>query len=185
MALTLSTMMPLGTAAPDFTLPEPLTQKQISLSDIQGNKATLIVFICNHCPYVKHVEEGLIAFARDYLPQGLGMAAICSNDAVNFPEDSPEKIALQAKSKHYPFPYLYDETQQVAKHYNAACTPDFFLFDADLKCIFRGQFDESRPGNQIPVTGHDLRQALDACLSGEAVSEVQHPSIGCNIKWKD
>lgn len=180
MALTPSTMLSLGTAAPEFTLPEPKSGQSISLQQLAGEKGTLVMFICNHCPFVKHIESALIKLGEDYVQSGIGIIAVNSNDADNYPEDSPARMAEKA----YPFPYLYDESQQVAKAYDAACTPDFFLFDGDLKLVYRGQFDDSRPGNSEPVTGKDLRDAMDAIGAGQDVSETQHPSIGCNIKWR-
>ena len=183
MALTPSTMLPLGTAAPDFKLPDT-GGKMVSLADFKGQPALLVVFICNHCPYVIHLRAGLAQLARDYLPRNVGMAGISSNDAANYPADSPDKMKEEAKKAGYLFPYLYDETQAVAKSYRAACTPDIFLFDRNQRLVYRGQFDASRPNNGIPVTGNDLRAALDAVLAGKAVSEKQIPSIGCNIKWK-
>ena len=183
MALTPSTMLPLGTAAPDFELPDT-GGKMVSLADFKGQPALLVAFICNHCPYVIHLRAGLAQLARDYLPRNVGMAGISSNDAANYPADSPDKMKEEAKKAGYLFPYLYDETQMVAKSYHAACTPDIFLFDKNQRLVYRGQFDASRPNNGIPVTGNDLRAALDAVLAGKAVSEKQIPSIGCNIKWK-
>jgi peroxiredoxin len=183
MALTPSTMLPLGTAAPDFKLPDT-GGKMVSLADFKGQPALLVAFICNHCPYVIHLRAGLAQLARDYLPRNVGIVGISSNDAANYPADSPEKMKEEAKKAGYLFPYLYDETQAVAKSYRAACTPDIFLFDKNQRLVYRGQFDASRPNNGIPVTGNDLRAALDAVLAGKAVSEKQIPSIGCNIKWK-
>jgi thiol-disulfide isomerase/thioredoxin len=182
MAQTASTMLPLGTPAPDFSLPEPATGQTLSLSDFQSALALLVMVICNHCPFVKHIRQGLIQFAHDYQPKGLAIVAISANDVANYPDDRPAKMAEEAKT--YPFPYLYDESQATAKAYHAACTPDFFLFDADRKLVYRGQFDGSRPGNNIPVTGADLRAAADAVLTGQPISPEQKPSIGCNIKWK-
>ncbi len=182
MAQTSSTMLPLGTLAPAFSLPEPATDKTVSLDDFQDAPALLVMVICNHCPFVKHIRAELARFGRDYQAKGLAMVAISANDVANHPDDSPTKIAEEAKT--YPFPYLYDESQAVAKAYRAACTPDFFLFDADRKLVYRGQFDGSRPGNNIPVTGADLRAAVDAVLAGQSVAVEQKPSIGCNIKWK-
>ncbi len=182
MAQTSSTMLPLGTPAPAFSLPEPATGKTVSLDDFQGAPALLVMVICNHCPFVKHIRAELARFGRDYQAKGLAMVAISANDVANHPDDSPAKIAEEAKI--YPFPYLYDESQAVAKAYRAACTPDFFLFDADRKLVYRGQFDGSRPGNNMPVTGADLRAAVDAVLAGQSVAVEQKPSIGCNIKWK-
>ena len=184
MAQTASTMLPLGTPAPDFSLPEPMTGKTVSLGDFQDAPALLVMVICNHCPFVKHIRQGLIQFARDYPAKDLAIVAISANDAANYPDDSPAKIAEEAKTFGYPFPYLHDESQAVAKAYHAACTPDFFLFDAGRKLVYRGQFDGSRPGNKVPVTGSDLRVAADALLTGRPVPSAQQPSIGCNIKWK-
>ena len=184
MAQTASTMLPLGTPAPDFSLPEPMTGKTVSLGDFQDAPALLVMVICNHCPFVKHIRQGLIQFARDYPAKDLAIVAISANDAANYPDDSPAKIAEEAKTFGYPFPYLHDESQAVAKAYHAACTPDFFLFDASRKLVYRGQFDGSRPGNKLPVTGSDLRAAVDALLAGQPVPSAQQPSIGCNIKWK-
>jgi peroxiredoxin len=183
MALTPSTMLPLGTAAPDFSLPDT-TGKTVSLADFKGKPALVVLFICNHCPYVKHIREGLARFARDYQAKGVAIVAISSNDAANYPDDSPAKMAEEVKSAGYTFPYLYDETQEVAKAYRAACTPDIYLFDQDQKLVYRGQFDDSRPGNGVLVTGKDLRAAVDAALASKTVSDNQTPSIGCNIKWK-
>jgi peroxiredoxin len=176
-------MLPLGTNAPEFRL-KNTGGKLVSLSDFKRAPALLVVFMCNHCPYVKHIRSGLAQLARDYLPRGVAMVGINSNDAVNYPEDSPAKMAEEAKSAGYIFPYLYDETQEVAKAYHAACTPDIYLFDKDQRLVYRGQLDDSRPGNNVPVTGKDLRAALDAALSGMPVSPKQKASIGCNIKWK-
>ena len=184
MAQTASTMLPLGTPAPDFSLPEPMTGKTVSLGDFQDAPALLVMVICNHCPFVKHIRQGLVQFARDYPAKDLAIVAISANDAANYPDDSPAKIAEEAKTFGYPFPYLHDESQTVAKAYRAACTPDFFLFDAGRKLVYRGQFDGSRPGNKVPVTGSDLRAAADALLAGRPVPSAQQPSIGCNIKWK-
>jgi peroxiredoxin len=177
-------MMPLGTVAPDFTLTDTVSGQQQSLAELQGDKATLIMFICNHCPYVKHVNDQLIRLANDYQPKGVSVVAISSNDADNYPDDAPDKMKEVAKNLGYPFPYLYDETQQVAKAYDAACTPDFFLFDEQLKCVYRGQLDDSRPQNDVPVTGSDMRNALDQLIAGRQVEVEQKPSLGCNIKWK-
>ena len=183
MALTPSTMLPLGTTAPDFQLPDT-NGKVVSLADFKGAPALLVLFICNHCPYVKHVREELANLGRDYQARGVAIVAISSNDAKNYPDDSPEKMKQEVKSAGYTFSYLYDEKQSVAKAFHAACTPDIFLFDKNLKLVYRGQLDNSRPGNDIPVTGKDLRAALDAVLAGQPVSEHQVPSMGCNIKWK-
>ncbi len=184
MAATPSTMMPLGTKAPAFELIDTVSGEKLSLDTLQGDKATLVMFICNHCPYVLHVNDELVRIAKAYQPKGVGFIAISSNDAVNYPQDGPEQMKEHARKVGYPFPYLYDETQEIAMAYNAACTPDLFLFDKNLHCIYRGQLDASRPKNDIPVTGSDLRNALDAVLAGRPVSENQIPSIGCNIKWK-
>lgn len=176
-------MLPLGTPAPDFQLPDP-HGKYTTLSSFKDKPALVVMFICNHCPYVKHIRAGLVQLAHDYQPRGVGLVAINSNDVANYPEDSPAKMAEEAKTAGYSFPYLYDATQSVAKAYRAACTPDFFLFDRGRRLVYRGQLDASRPGNGIPVTGKDLRAALDAVLAGKAPSLLQTPSMGCNIKWK-
>jgi peroxiredoxin len=178
-----STMLPLGTNAPEFQLKDT-SGKLVSLSDFKRAPALVVVFMCNHCPYVKHIRSGLAQLARDYLPRGVAMVGINSNDATNYPDDSPAKMVVEAKSAGYIFPYLYDGTQAVAKAYRAACTPDIYLFDKDQRLVYRGQLDDSRPGNNVPVTGTDLRAALDAVLSGKPVSPKQKASIGCNIKWK-
>ena len=183
MAETPSTMLPLGTTAPDFRLPDT-TGRMVALADFADAPGVLVMFICNHCPFVKHIRAGLALFARDYQPRGLAIVAINSNDVANYPADSPAKMAEEVRSAGYVFPYLYDETQVVAKAYHAACTPDFFLFDRRRSLVYRGQFDDSRPGNRRPVTGADLRAAVDAVLSGAPVPVDQRPSIGCNIKWK-
>ncbi|MFM7078053.1 MAG: thioredoxin family protein [Planctomycetaceae bacterium] len=183
MVRTPSTMLPLGTPAPDFTLLN-VDGRTLGLDDVAGRQATVVMFICNHCPYVKHVAEGLAALGRDYLPRGVGIVAINANDASSHPADSPEQMVHEAESRGYPFPYLYDETQDTARAYHAACTPDFFLFDADRRLVYRGQLDGSRPGNDVPVTGADLRAALDALLAGGAPAAEQRPSLGCNIKWR-
>jgi peroxiredoxin len=183
MAAVYSTMLPLGTKAPDFRLPDT-SGKTVSLSDFKGAPALVVVFMCNHCPYVKHIRSGLAQLGRDYAPRGAAMAGISSNDVANYPADSPAEMAKEAKSAGYIFPYLYDETQQVARAYHAACTPDIYLFDKDQRLVYRGQFDDSRPGNGLPVTGKDLRAALDAVIGGKSVAANQKPSIGCNIKWK-
>jgi peroxiredoxin len=183
MSLTPSTMLPLGTPAPDFRLPDT-GGKMVALDDFKSAPALAVFFICNHCPYVKHIQAGLAQWARDYQARGAAIVAINSNDAQNYPADSPAKMAQEAKSAGYTFPYLYDESQAAAKAYRAACTPDIFLFDAARKLVYRGQFDDSRPGNGLPVTGKDLRAALDAALAGRPGPERQAPSVGCNIKWK-
>jgi len=176
-------MLALGTSAPDFRLPDT-SGKIVALADFKSAPALAVFFICNHCPYVKHMQAGLAQLARDYQPRGAAIVAISSNDAQNYPDDSPARMAQEAKSAGYTFPYLYDESQAVAKAYRAACTPDIFLFDAARKLVYRGQFDDSRPGNGVPVTGKDLRGALDAVLGGKPMPSRQVPSIGCNIKWK-
>lgn len=178
-----STMLPLGTKAPDFRLPDT-NGKTISLSSFSNAPALLVIFMCNHCPFVKHIRAGLAQLARDYQPKGLAMVGINSNDATRYPDDSPKRMAEEAKSAGYLFPYLYDETQETAKAYRAACTPDIYLFDKEQRLVYRGQLDDSRPGNNIPVTGRDLRAAIDAVLAGKPVPPNQKPSIGCNIKWK-
>ena len=183
MALTPSTMLPLGTNAPDFKLPDT-DGKIVSLADFKDKAAFAVIFMCNHCPYVVHIRGGLAQLARDYVPKQVGIVGINSNDAKNYPADSPAKMKDEVKSAGYIFPYLYDETQVVAKKYRAACTPDIFLFDRGRRLVYRGQFDASRPGNGIPVTGKDLRTALDAVLAGKSTSEFQVASSGCTIKWK-
>lgn len=184
MANTPSKMVPLGIVAPDFVLPDTISGENKSLTELKSDKATVIMFICNHCPFVKHVQTQLVALANEYQPKGISFIAINSNDMENYPEDSPQRMKEVAQQLHYPFPYLYDESQEVARAYRAACTPDFYVFDKNLKLVYRGQMDGSRPGNNIPVTGRDLRAALDNILQGKPVSEDQRPSIGCNIKWK-
>ena len=176
-------MLPLGTTAPDFRLPDT-NGKIVSLSDFKNAPALLVIFMCNHCPYVIHIRAGLARLTRDYIPRGVGIVGINSNDVEEYPDDSPAKMKSEVKDAGYIFPYLYDESQAVAKTYRAACTPDFFLFDKNQKLVYRGQFDDSRPGNEIPVTGKDLRAALDAVLTNKPVSPNQKASIGCNIKWK-
>jgi thiol-disulfide isomerase/thioredoxin len=184
MAETLSKMVSLGTLAPDFSLPDTISGNIISLSQMKSDKTTVIMFICNHCPFVKHIAGALTALSDDYIPKGISFVAISSNDAVGYPEDSPENMKKNAMFNKYPFPYLYDESQSVARAYGATCTPDFFIFDKNLKLLYRGQLDNSRPGNGIPVTGKDIRSALDSILSGSEPDVNQLPSIGCNIKWK-
>ncbi len=185
MAATPSVMVPLGTPAPDFTLPDAVSGEMKSLRELQGEKGTVVMFICNHCPYVKHIQKELVEVAKEYIPKGIAFIAINSNDPEQYPEDSPENMKRVAEALGYPFPYLFDETQEVAKAYQAACTPDFFVYDAQLRLVYRGQFDDARPGNQEPVTGKDLRAALDALLKGRTIPEDQQkPSIGCNIKWR-
>jgi thiol-disulfide isomerase/thioredoxin len=184
MALTPSSMLPLGTIAPDFNLLDVVTGKRVALNDIKSPKATVIMFICNHCPYVKHIQSQIVQIPKDYQPKGVSFAAICSNDAKNYPEDAPDQMKQLAVNLGYAFPYLYDETQDIARAYHAECTPDFFVFDGGLKCVYRGQMDDSRRGNKHPVNGKDIREALDSILSGKPVSSMQKPSVGCNIKWK-
>tara|TARA_Y100001968_G_C19036390_1_gene562315 strand:+ start:100 stop:675 length:576 start_codon:yes stop_codon:yes gene_type:complete len=175
-------MLPLGTQAPDFSLIN-VDSQSVSLSDFSGKPALLVMFICNHCPFVKHIADELSALGREYQSRGAGVVAISSNDSTKYPEDSPEQMVHEAENRGYVFPYLFDEEQEVAKAYHAACTPDFYIFDGDQKLVYRGQLDDSRPGNEIPVTGSDLRAALDAVLAGQPVAQQQTPSIGCNIKW--
>ncbi|MCQ3805156.1 MAG: thioredoxin family protein [bacterium] len=179
---TLSTMLPLGTPAPNFSLTDTVTGDTVSISDCDG-KALVVMFICNHCPFVIHIQRGLVRFGDDYQGNDVSIVGISANDARNYPGDAPHKLAAMARKMGYAFPYLYDETQEVAKSYTAACTPDFFVFDADRTLVYRGQFDDARPSNRIPVTGADLRAAVDAVLADQEVSAVQKPSIGCNIKW--
>jgi peroxiredoxin len=183
MAATPSTMPPLGMQAPDFTLPDA-HGKEHSLSDFRDAPALLVAFICAHCPFVIHIRREFAGFAREYQDKGLAVVAIASNDLTQYPQDGPQGMAQEAEEAGYTFPYLFDETQEVAKAYRAACTPDLFLFDGSRNLVYRGQFDDSRPGNGIPVTGRDLRAAADAVLEGEPVPEDQRSSIGCNIKWK-
>ena len=184
MVLTSSTMFPLQQKASNFSLFEPLSKTTKTLEDCRGQHGTVVMFICNHCPFVVHVLSGIVAMANDYLPQGIGFAAISSNDILSHPQDAPEKMADLAREQHFPFVYLYDESQEVAKRYDAACTPDFYLFDAALRCVYRGQMDSARPGNNLPVTGEDLRVAMDNLLDGQPISTEQQPSMGCNIKWR-
>ncbi len=184
MSLTPSNMMPLGTMAPDFNLRDVVSGEKKNLHQLRGDKGTLVMFICNHCPYVIHIEQALVKLGKDYKNSALSIIAISSNDAEVYPQDGPENMANKANSAGFEFPYLYDESQKVAQDYQAACTPDFFLFDEDLYCVYRGQFDDSRPGNNIPVTGTDIIVAIEDLLAGKMVSLDQKPSIGCNIKWK-
>ena len=177
-------MLPLETQAPPFELPDVITQKPVSLDDFRDKKALLVMFICRHCPFVKHVQNELARIGRDYASQSLGIAAISSNDADTYPDDAPESLAAMAAELGFHFPYLYDESQDVARAYSAACTPDFFLFDENRRLVYRGQLDDSRPGNGKPVTGRDLRAAIDAVLNDRRVDPKQVPSIGCNIKWR-
>ncbi len=183
MVLTLSTMMPLGTLAPDFALPDT-EGRMVRLADFRDTSALLVIFMCNHCPYVKHVRRGLADLGRALQAKGVAVVGINANDAEAYPDDRPEKMRSEAAEAGYTFPYLYDETQEVARAYTAACTPDFFLFDADRRLVYRGQMDDSRPGNDEPVTGKDLRIAVDALLAGGPVPTEQKPSMGCNIKWR-
>ena len=184
MSLTPSNMLPLGTKAPDFELTNPVSSKQVKLTDSNGKKGTVIMFICNHCPFVKYVNNELVAIANEYLNKGIGFIAINSNDTINYPEDSPMEMIKPSMENKYPFPYLFDESQEVAKAYDAACTPDFYLFDDQLKLVYRGQLDSSRLGNNITITGTNLRQGIDHVLNNTLQEITQKPSMGCNIKWK-
>ena len=183
MARTPSTMLPLGTAAPDFKLMN-VDGREVALADFAGKPALLVMFMCNHCPFVVHVADELARLGSEYIGRGVAVVGINSNDTATHPADSPERMVAEAEERGYAFPYLFDETQAVAKAYRAACTPDFFLFDQDRKLVYRGQLDDSRPGNGVPVTGKDLRAALDATLAGAAPVSEQRASLGCNIKWK-
>lgn len=184
MVLTPSNMIPIGMKAPDFSLPDVVSGKNRTLGDFQSEVAVVVMFICNHCPYVKHVQSELVSLAKTYIPRGVSFVAVNSNDVKNYPEDSPEKMLEDARRLGYPFPYLFDETQEMAQSYGAACTPDFFVFDKNFSCAYRGQLDDSRPENGKPVTGKDLRAALDCMIEGKPPGEKQIPSMGCNIKWK-
>lgn len=184
MAQTPSNMLPLGTLAPSFALPDAISGKIMRLAELQSERATVIMFICNHCPYVKHVQHELVRLANDYQSRGVAFIAISSNDIAAYPEDAPEHMQTFAREAGFTFPYLFDETQEVARAYQAACTPDFYVFDREMKCVYRGQLDDSRPKNDAPVTGADLRAALDNILAGKPVRTEQKPSVGCNIKWK-
>jgi len=184
MVQTLSNMMPLGTVAPDFCLQDTVSDKKLSLQSLRGEVATVIMFICNHCPFVKHIQDELVKLGQDYSSKQVSIIAISSNDVSNYPDDAPKFMKEVALTKGYKFPYLYDETQQTARSYAATCTPDFFVFDKIMKCVYRGQLDDSRPGKDIPVTGKDLRNALESLLLGKQIDASQKPSIGCNIKWK-
>ena len=184
MSLTPSNMLPLGTEAPNFELWDSVSNSVKTLNKLKGSQGTLVLFICNHCPFVIHINEALVSIANDLENKGIGVVAISSNDVENYPQDGPEQMQLHAKKTNYPFPYLYDETQSVAKAYDAACTPDFFLFNADLKLVYRGQLDNSRPGNGLPVDGADLLHAVQSTIENKANTRPQKPSIGCNIKWK-
>ncbi|MDJ1183223.1 thioredoxin family protein [Roseofilum casamattae] len=184
MAKTESTMLELGTPAPDFQLPDVTSGETLSLATFANKKALLVMFICKHCPFVKHIQVELAKLGKDYHSSDLGILAISANDAVNYPDDAPERLKVMVAEQGFTFPIAYDETQSVAKNYTAACTPDFFLFGGDRRLVYRGQLDDSRPGNSLPVTGVDLRGAIDLALSGQTISPEQKPSIGCNIKWK-
>ncbi len=184
MSLTPTKPIELGFQMPEFKLPDAITNHTVSSHDIQGEKGTLVMFICNHCPYVLHVLHELIKIGYDYLPQGIGIVAINSNDVVKYPEDHPKKMKELALSLKFPYPYLFDETQDIAKAYDAACTPDFNLFDKDGKCVYRGQLDGARPGNKVPIDGRNLREAMDLVVMGKDIPVKQIPSTGCNIKWK-
>ncbi|WP_028377612.1 thioredoxin family protein [Leeuwenhoekiella sp. MAR_2009_132] len=185
MARTQSNMLPLGTIAPFFSLLNPLTNKYVTLVDAAGELGTVVMFLCNHCPFVKHVNDEIVRIANDYRVLGFGFVAISSNDVEKYPEDSPWLMRDTAHKYNYSFPYLYDESQEVAQAYNAACTPDFYLFNAALKLVYRGQLDDSRPGNGIPVNGRDFREALDNIFNNRKQNELQKPSLGCGIKWKE
>lgn len=184
MALKESNMLPLGTVAPGFQLLDTVSNEMRSLEQLKGAKSTLIMFLCNHCPYVIHVNPELVRLANEYQSKGVGFIAISSNDVVKYPEDTPDKMSIVAKVLRYPFPYLYDETQEIARLYDAACTPDFYLFDSSMKLVYRGRLDASRPNSGIPLTGADLRNAIDAVLEGDEIDEKQYPSAGCSMKWK-
>ncbi len=185
MSRTESNMLALGTVAPEFSLLDTVAEKTLNLHALKGEKGTVIMFICNHCPFVIHVNPEITRIAEAYQGKGVGFVAISSNDVEKYPQDAPHLMKIKAKAEKYPFPYLYDETQEVAKEYNAACTPDFYLFDEQLKLVYRGQLDDSRPGNGLPLNGKDLRNALDNLLSGNSIDSIQKASIGCNIKWKE
>ncbi len=184
MARTPSNMLPLGTKAPDFSLFDTVSGQTLSLDELKGEKGTVVMFICNHCPFVIHVNPEISKLGREYQEKGIGFIAISSNDVENYPQDAPHLMTKTAKQEGYSFPYLYDETQDVAKAYDAACTPDFYLFNDQLELVYRGQLDDSRPGNGLPLNGQDLRSALNTLLAKRIISENQKPSIGCNIKWK-
>lgn len=184
MALTFTKTIDLGFIAPDFSLNDQISGKTLTYNDIKGEKGTLVMFICNHCPYVKHVIQELVQIGKEFMPKGIGIVAINANDAVNYPQDGPDQMKVFAQENDFPFAYLYDKSQTVAKAYDAACTPDFNLFDTNNKCVYRGQLDGSRPGNEIPVSGKDLRKALELVLKGQEIPATQTPSAGCNIKWK-
>jgi peroxiredoxin len=184
MSLTPSTMLPLGTQAPDFNLPDTVSGKAFNLKSFAGKKALLVMFICQHCPYVQHIKKELAKLGKDYAKKDIGIVAISSNDAENYPDDAPAGLKAMAVAEGFIYPLLYDESQEVAKEYTAACTPDIYLFDKNRKLVYRGQLDDSRPGNNKPVTGRDLRAAMDAVLADKPVTTDQRPATGCNIKWK-
>jgi len=184
MALTESNMLPLGTVAPHFSLPDTVSGKTLSLDDIATEVGTIIIFSCNHCPFVLHVNEEIVRLAKDYQAKGMGVVAISSNDVVRYPQDTPDKMKSLALTEGYTFPYLYDESQEIAKAYDAACTPDFYVFDGQNKLYYRGRLDTSRPGNNEELTGKDLRSAIESMLAGQAAPSHQYPSAGCGIKWK-
>ena len=183
--MSTTVILPLGAKAPDFHLPDTVSGETIGLSDVASRVATVVMFICNHCPYVKHVQSELIRLATDYKPKGVGFVAISANDVQAYPEDGPEEMKQTATRLGYPFPYLYDESQEVARAYTALCTPDLFIFDAALKLVYRGQLDDTRPGGSAPATGQDVRAALDTLIASRPVSTQQKPSVGCSIKWKN
>ncbi len=185
MANTASNMIPLGTSAPGFTLRDTVSGDDLTLFELRGDIATVIFFICNHCPFVVHVDQELVNIANTYADKKVSCIAISSNDVKNYPDDAPNLMRKKAEEMNYPFPYLYDESQEVALSYDAACTPDIYVFDKNLRLVYRGQLDDSRPGNGMPVTGENLRHALDCLLEEKENTEIQKPSIGCNIKWKD
>jgi len=184
MSLTPSTMLALGTLVPNFNLPDVISGNMVSLNDFKEKKALLVMFICRHCPYVQHVKEEIAKIGQDYKEKDIGIIAISANDSNSYPEDSPESLKEMAQELNFSFPYLYDKSQEIAKSYTAACTPDFFLFDKERKLVYRGQLDDSRPGNNLPLTGKDLREAIDAVLEDKPADFNQKPSMGCNIKWK-
>ena len=185
MARTASNMLPLGTKAPNFELIDTITNTLINLESIKGEEGTVIMFICNHCPFVIHVNSELVSIANEFNTKGISFIAISSNDAINYPQDSPEMMKVHAQNEGYLFPYLFDESQDVAKAYDAACTPDFYVFNNELELVYRGRLDDSRPGNELPVDGRDLRHALNCLLQNKPIEKIQKPSIGCNIKWKN
>ena len=184
MVLTPTTQIPLGYYAPNFNLLNPVIGKLQSLDELKSQKATVIIFMCNHCPYVVHILDVLVKLSNDYLTKSISFIGINSNDILKYPDDSPEKMVELVKNYNISFPYLFDENQDVARAYKAACTPDFSIFDMNMKCVYRGQFDDSRPGNNKPVTGLDIKSVLDSILHGKQINNLQKPSLGCNIKWK-